>query len=149
MPSTRSTFIGSLELRSATLTLRAGPLAARHVRRVRGKDSTRRVTSKRRSVYSRLQNSARRPVSTTRSLTRTHDGRQSHLKGWNRRFSRHERRRCNEQLDSSDPRSKAVPLRVTLALEGLQPGRYECQITVLDPHGSKVAFWRAPVVIVP
>jgi VWFA-related protein len=48
-----------------------------------------------------------------------------------------------------DPRSKAVPLRFALPLEKLETGRYECQVTVLDPAGQKAAFWRAPVVLVP
>ena len=48
-----------------------------------------------------------------------------------------------------DPRSKAVPLRFALPLESLDTGRYDCQVTVLDPAGQKVAFWRAPVVLVP
>jgi hypothetical protein len=48
-----------------------------------------------------------------------------------------------------DPRSKAVPLRFSLPLEAFPTGRYDCQVTVLDPTGQKVAFWRAPVVLVP
>jgi len=48
-----------------------------------------------------------------------------------------------------DPRSKAVPLRFTIPLADIEPGRYECQVTVLDPGGSKAAFWRAPIVVVP
>jgi hypothetical protein len=51
--------------------------------------------------------------------------------------------------DGLDPRSKAVPLRFALPLESLATGRYDCQVTVLDPAGQKVAFWRAPVVLVP
>ncbi len=49
--------------------------------------------------------------------------------------------------DGLDPRSKAVPLRFALPLESLATGRYDCQVTVLDPAGQKVAFWRAPVVL--
>jgi VWFA-related protein len=48
-----------------------------------------------------------------------------------------------------EARSKAVPLRFSLPLESLATGRYDCQVTVLDPSGQKVAFWRAPVVLVP
>jgi hypothetical protein len=51
--------------------------------------------------------------------------------------------------DGLDPRSKAVPLRFTIPLERVEPGRYEVQVTVLDPGGSKAAFWRAPIVVVP
>jgi VWFA-related protein len=51
--------------------------------------------------------------------------------------------------DGLDVRSKAVPLRFSLPLESLPVGRYECQVTVLEPGGQKAAFWRAPVVLVP
>jgi hypothetical protein len=50
--------------------------------------------------------------------------------------------------DGMDPRSKAVPLRFSLPLESVAPGRYDCQVTVLDPTGQKVAFWRAPIVLI-
>ena len=46
-------------------------------------------------------------------------------------------------------RSKAVPLRFSLPLASMTPGSYECQVTVLDPAGQKVAFWRAPIVLIP
>jgi hypothetical protein len=46
-------------------------------------------------------------------------------------------------------RSKAVGISFSVPLAGLSPGRYECQITVLQPDGRKVAFWRAPIAIVP
>jgi VWFA-related protein len=48
-----------------------------------------------------------------------------------------------------DPKSKAVPLRFSLALNQLPPGRYNCQVTVVDPAAQKAAFWQAPVVLVP
>lgn len=48
-----------------------------------------------------------------------------------------------------DPKSKAVPLRFDLALDQLQPGQYNCQVTVLDTNGQKAAFWQAPVMLVP
>jgi hypothetical protein len=34
-------------------------------------------------------------------------------------------------------------------LNALADGEYVCQITVLDPSAQKVAFWQAPVKIVP
>jgi len=52
-------------------------------------------------------------------------------------------------VDGLDARSKAVPLRFSVPLGELATGRYECQVTVLDPGGQKVAFWRAPIVLVP
>jgi len=48
-----------------------------------------------------------------------------------------------------DPKSKAVPLRFSLALNKLNPGKYNCQVTVIDPTSQKVAFWQAPVMLVP
>jgi VWFA-related protein len=48
-----------------------------------------------------------------------------------------------------DPKSKAVPLRFSATLTGLDPGEYNCQVTVLDPTGGKAAFWQAMVRVVP
>jgi len=48
-----------------------------------------------------------------------------------------------------NPKSKAVPLRFSLPLTQLAPGRYDCQVTVLDPTGQKAAFWQAPIEIAP
>ena len=45
-------------------------------------------------------------------------------------------------------RSKAVPISFSTSLSGVPPGRYDCQITVLEPGSQKIAFWRAPVVVV-
>ncbi len=42
-----------------------------------------------------------------------------------------------------------VPLSFDLAADRLVPGRYDCQVTVLDPATSKATFWRAPIVIAP
>jgi len=47
-----------------------------------------------------------------------------------------------------DAKTKAVPLRFSLPLESFEPGRYDCQVTVIDPTAQKIAFWRAPIVIV-
>jgi VWFA-related protein len=52
-------------------------------------------------------------------------------------------------LDGLDPKSKAVPLRFSLSLSRLQPGEYICQVSVLEPNAQKVAFWQAPVMLVP
>ena len=50
--------------------------------------------------------------------------------------------------DGLDAQTKAVPLRFSVPLESFATGRYDCQVTVLDPTGEKVAFWRAPIVVV-
>lgn len=51
--------------------------------------------------------------------------------------------------DGWNPTSKAIPLRLDVPLAGFAPGRYECQITVLDPEAQHAAFWRAPIAVVP
>jgi hypothetical protein len=48
-----------------------------------------------------------------------------------------------------DPRTKARSVRFSVPLENLPAGRYECQVTVLQPGATRAAFWRAPVVVVP
>jgi VWFA-related protein len=47
-----------------------------------------------------------------------------------------------------DAKTKAVPLRFSLALSKLPPGKYNCQVSVVDPTGQKAAFWQAPVMLV-
>ena len=44
-------------------------------------------------------------------------------------------------------KSKALPVRFSLPLSKLQPGRYTCQVSVLNPTAQKFAFWRAPMVL--
>ena len=51
--------------------------------------------------------------------------------------------------DAMNNRLKTVPLKFSLSLSNLPTGRYNCQVTVLDPSTQKAAFWRAPVVLVP
>jgi hypothetical protein len=51
--------------------------------------------------------------------------------------------------DALDRTSNAVPIRVTMPLAGVSPGRYDCQVTVIDPAGRRAAFWQAPIAIVP
>jgi hypothetical protein len=51
--------------------------------------------------------------------------------------------------ESMDNKLKTAPLRFSLSLNKLQPGKYDCQVTVLDPGGQKAAFWQAPILLVP
>jgi len=51
--------------------------------------------------------------------------------------------------EGMDAKSKAVPLRFSLGLAKLKPGKYDCQVTVLDPTSNKAAFWQSPVMLVP
>src|SRR5437667_2443182 len=44
---------------------------------------------------------------------------------------------------------KTVPLRFSLSLNKLPTGRYNCQVTVVDPTTQKAAFWQAPILLVP
>jgi len=48
-----------------------------------------------------------------------------------------------------DPKSKAVPFKLTLPLTSLEPGEYICQLTILDSTVQKAAFWQTRVKIVP
>lgn len=41
-----------------------------------------------------------------------------------------------------------MPLKFEIPLAKMTPGRYTCQVTVLDPNGQKAAFWQAPVMLV-
>lgn len=47
-----------------------------------------------------------------------------------------------------DKKVNPLPLRFTLVLQQLPPGKYTCQVTVLDPTGQKAAFWQAPVTLI-
>lgn len=41
-----------------------------------------------------------------------------------------------------------VPINIAVPLEGLEPGEYQCQVTVLDPAGNRAAFWQGPLAVV-
>jgi VWFA-related protein len=46
-------------------------------------------------------------------------------------------------------KSKAVPVGFSVPLGKLQPGRYTCQVNVLNPSEQKFAVWRSPMVLLP
>ena len=54
-----------------------------------------------------------------------------------------------EVTNSMNNRLKTMPLSFSIGLNQLPPGRYECQVTILNPTGQKGAFWRAPIMLVP
>jgi len=54
-----------------------------------------------------------------------------------------------EVAQGLDNKLKTVPLRFSLALNKLTPGKYNCQVTVVDPDAQKAAFWQAPIMLVP
>ena len=43
---------------------------------------------------------------------------------------------------------KTLPIRFTVPLTSLEPGQYDCQVTVLDPEGQKTAFWQDKVMVI-
>lgn len=43
---------------------------------------------------------------------------------------------------------KTMSLNFDIPLGQLSPGKYDCQVSVLNPTSQKVSFWRAPVMIV-
>jgi VWFA-related protein len=51
-------------------------------------------------------------------------------------------------MEGMDAKSKAVPMRFSLALSKLPPGKYDCQVTVVDPTSQKANFWQTPVLLV-
>jgi hypothetical protein len=54
-----------------------------------------------------------------------------------------------EITEGLNDRLKTVPVHFDIPLDELAPGKYECQVTVLDPTGQKAAFWQAPILVVP
>jgi hypothetical protein len=41
---------------------------------------------------------------------------------------------------------KTTPVKFALALDQLETGRYECQVTVLDRATGRLFFWREPIL---
>jgi VWFA-related protein len=54
-----------------------------------------------------------------------------------------------EVTPNPNTRLQIAPLSFTVDLGQLAPGKYDCQVTVLDPTGGKGAFWQAPIMLVP
>jgi VWFA-related protein len=52
-------------------------------------------------------------------------------------------------IPNAASRLGTMPLTFNLGLNGLPPGQYDCQVTILDPATKKANFWRAPVLLVP
>jgi VWFA-related protein len=49
---------------------------------------------------------------------------------------------------STASRLGTMPMSFSLGVNGLAPGEYDCQVTILDPATQKASFWRAPIVLV-
>jgi VWFA-related protein len=54
-----------------------------------------------------------------------------------------------EVSPSPNKNLQIAPLNFTVDLSQLPPGKYDCQVSVLDPTGVKGAFWQAPILLVP
>lgn len=53
-----------------------------------------------------------------------------------------------EVLPNPNTRLQIAPMNFTVDLSSLTPGKYDCQVSVLDPNGGKGAFWQAPIMVV-
>ncbi|MGB9604963.1 MAG: VWA domain-containing protein, partial [Bryobacteraceae bacterium] len=51
--------------------------------------------------------------------------------------------------DTAAARPGVLPVRFEVPLKDLGPGRYTCQVTLVDQVGKRFAFARAPVVVLP
>jgi VWFA-related protein len=51
--------------------------------------------------------------------------------------------------DGLNAKSKAVPMSFSVPLEKMAPGRYTCQVSVIDPGAQRMAIWRSPMVLLP
>ena len=51
--------------------------------------------------------------------------------------------------DGFKAQAKAQPVKLSIPLSAIEAGRYTCQVNVIDPQSQKVAFWRAPVAVLP
>ncbi len=49
----------------------------------------------------------------------------------------------------AESRNQTAPFQFQIPLAGLKPGRYACQMNVVDEVGRKFAFSRAPLVLLP
>jgi VWFA-related protein len=53
-----------------------------------------------------------------------------------------------EVTPPASTRMQTAPMNFTISLAQLPPGKYDCQVTVLDPPGQKGTFWQAPIMVV-
>ena len=54
-----------------------------------------------------------------------------------------------EVTTDKNGRLKTIPFRFSVPLDHLPPGKYDCQVTILDPTGQKAAFWQVPIMLLP
>jgi VWFA-related protein len=51
--------------------------------------------------------------------------------------------------DGLNAKAKSVPVRFSIPLDGMQPGRYTCQVNLVQPGAEKFAVWQSPMVVLP
>jgi VWFA-related protein len=51
-------------------------------------------------------------------------------------------------VPNASSRLGTMPLSFNLGLSSLAPGKYQCQVTILDPTEKKAGFWLAPIELV-
>src|ERR1035437_9436840 len=51
--------------------------------------------------------------------------------------------------DAFKAQAKVQPINLSIPLKALEPGRYTCPVSVIDVQSQKVAFWRAPMAVLP
>jgi VWFA-related protein len=44
---------------------------------------------------------------------------------------------------------KTIPINVSISVASLEPGEYDCQVTILNLAGHKATFWREPIMLTP
>ena len=52
-----------------------------------------------------------------------------------------------EATELATTRPNTVPVQLSVPLQGLAPGRYTCQLNVIDEVGRKFAFSRTPLMV--
>ena len=52
-------------------------------------------------------------------------------------------------IPEADSRLGTVPFSFDIPLNKIAPGRYECQVSVMDPANHRVAFWVDPLLLRP
>jgi VWFA-related protein len=102
--------------------------------------SVTRVFNKGRSIYVFLQAYKQSPTPTTEPLfaivSLYRDGKQM--------FSS----QAESVTPNAESRLGTMALSFDLGVSALAPGKYECQVTILDPTAKKASFWRAPIELV-
>ena len=52
-----------------------------------------------------------------------------------------------QALALAESRLGVTHVNLKVRLSDLQPGEYQCQVTVLDATGNRAAFWQGPIML--